>query len=439
MEDYLENLALNPYMTDLCQGSSAIRKMDQIARDMAKKYGDEAIHNFSLGNPRVLPPEEYDQIMKETLDDKSFFLPHGYAPNTGDQPGREAIAELFSKLQEVNISYKNVLLTAGCAGAINVFLRTVLSVGDEVIIPSPYFLEYPYYVENFHGKCMFCETKFEEGWQINKERFEQCFNAKTRCVIINSPQNPTGIVYTEKTIQMISEVCQNFSKKFGRPIWIISDDVYCRVLRPGKKPHQIFKYYKYSVIAYSVSKDLSLPGERIGALILNPAMKLCERNVHAMSMSNEFLAIYPPNRLHMRAMPRLLKYTADVELYSESQKIIEKTLKELNIEYVPPEGTFFLFPKIPYDIDEMSFCKAMVENFIVIVPGSAFGKKGFYRLSFCKGPEDIKRGMEQFKIAYKKVIKELTQKKNENQEKYEMEEKQFSERKDSSNKKPIHN
>jgi aspartate aminotransferase len=156
-------------------------------------------------------------------------------------------------------------------------------------------------------------------------------------------------------------------------------------------------------------------------------------------MSNEFLAIYPPNRLHMRAMPKLLKYTADVKLYSESQKIIEETLKELNIEYVPPEGTFFLFPKIPYDIDEMSFCKAMVENFIVIVPGSAFGKKGFYRLSFCKGPEDIKRGMEQFKIAYKKVIKELTQKKNENQEKYEMEEKQFSERKDSSNKKPIHN
>ena len=194
MVDLLEKQALSPYMTELCQSSSAIRKMDEIAKEMVKKYGEEAIHNFSIGNPRVPPPEEYTKIMMDTLNDKDFFLPHGYAPNTGDQEGREAIAELFTKLQGVDISYKNVILTAGCAGAINIFLRTILSVGDEVIIPSPYFLEYPYYIENFHGKAVFCETKFEEGWQINKEKFEKCFTAKTRCVIINSPQNPTGIV-----------------------------------------------------------------------------------------------------------------------------------------------------------------------------------------------------------------------------------------------------
>jgi aspartate aminotransferase len=258
---------------------------------------------------------------------------------------------------------------------------------------------------------VFCETKFEEGWQINKERFEKCFTAKTRCVIINSPQNPTGIVYTKETIKMISEICEKFSNKYGRPIWILSDDVYCRVLRPEKKHHQIFKYYKFSVICYSVSKDLSLPGERIGALIMNPSIKLCERNIHAISMSNEFLAVYPPNRLHMRALPKLLKYTSKVELYSESQKIIEETLKKLKIEYIPPEGAFYIFPKIPNNIDEMEFCKEMVNNFIVVVPGSAFGVEGFYRLSFCKKPEDIKRGMEQFEKAYIKVIEEL---KNEN-------------------------
>ena len=407
MEDFLEKQALSPYMTELCQSSSAIRKMDGIAKEMVKKYGEEAIHNFSIGNPRVPPPEEYNKIMMETLNDKDFFLPHGYAPNTGDQEGREAIAELFSKLQGVDLNYKNVILTAGCAGAINIFLRTILSVGDEVIIPSPYFLEYPYYIENFHGKAVFCETKFEKGWQIDKETFEKCFTAKTRCVIINSPQNPTGIVYTDETIKMISEICQSYTEKYGRPIWILSDDVYCRVLRPGKKHHQIFKFYKYSVISYSVSKDLSLPGERIGALIMNPEIKLCERNIHAISMSNEFLAIYPPNRLHMRALPKLLKYTSQIELYSESQDIIEKTLKELKIEYVQPEGAFYLFPKIPDGIDEMEFCQLMVQNFIVVVPGSAFGAEGFYRLSFCKSPEDIKRGMEQFEKAYIKVIEEL--------------------------------
>ena len=411
MEDFLEKQALSPYMSELCQSSSAIRKMDQIAKDMVKKYGQDAIHNFTIGNPGVPPPDEYEQIMIDTIKDKHFFLPHGYAPNKGDQEGREAIAELFTKLQDVKITYKNVILSAGCAGAINIFLRTILIVGDEVIIASPYFLEYPYYIENFHGKPVYCETKFEEGWQINKERFEKCFTARTRCVIINSPQNPTGVVYTDETIRMISEVCQSFSNKYGRPIWILSDDVYCRVLRPEKKHHQIFKYYKFSVICYSVSKDLSLPGERIGALIMNPSIKLCERNIHAISMSNEFLAVYPPNRLHMRALPKLLKYTSKVELYSESQKIIEETLKKLKIEYVPPEGAFYIFPKIPNNIDEMEFCKEMVKNFIVVVPGSAFGVEGFYRLSFCKKPEDIKRGMEQFEKAYIKVIEEL---KNEN-------------------------
>ena len=407
MEDFLEKQALCPYMTELCQSSSAIRKMDEIANEMVKKYGEDAIHNFSIGNPRVPPPKEYNKIMMEILNDKDYFLPHGYSPNTGDKEGREAIAEIFSKIQGVDISYKNVILTAGCAGAINIFLRTILSVGDEVIIPSPYFLEYPYYIENFHGKPVFCETAFEEGWQINKEKFEKCFTAKTRCVIINSPQNPTGIVYTDKTIKMISEMCQRYTEKYGRPIWILSDDVYCRVLRPGKKHHQIFKFYKYSVISYSVSKDLSLPGERIGALIMNPEIKLSERNIHAISMSNEFLAIYPPNRLHMRALPKLLKYTSEIELYSESQDIIEETLKKLKIEYVQPEGAFYIFPKIPEGIDEMEFCKLMVQNFIVVVPGSAFGVEGFYRLSFCKKPEDIKRGMEQFEKAYITVIKKL--------------------------------
>ena len=423
MEDFLEKQALSPYMTELCQSSSAIRKMDQIAKDMVKQYGEDSIHNFSIGNPRVPPPEEYNQIMIDTLNDKEFFLPHGYAPNTGDQEGREAIAELFSKIQDVKITYKNVILSSGCAGAINIFLRTILSVGDEIIIPSPYFLEYSYYIENFHGKAVFCETKFEEGWQINKEKFEKCFTAKTRCVIINSPQNPTGIVYTDETIKMISNLCEQFTKKYGRPIWILSDDVYCRVLRPGMKHHQIFKFYKYSVICYSVSKDLSLPGERIGALIMNPEIQLCERNIHAISMSKEFLAIYPPNRLHMRALPKLLKFTSKIDLYTECQEIIEETLKKLKIEYIKPQGAFYLFPKIPDGIDEMEFCQLMVKNFIVIVPGSAFGAEGFYRLSFCKKPEDIKRGMEQFEKAYKTVIEELGNPKHVKPEKNDEDEK----------------
>ena len=413
MEDIFEKTALNPYMCELCQTTSAIRKMDQIASEMEAKHGKGCIYNFSLGNPRVPPPEEYDKIMIETIQDKEFFLPHGYASNVGDDPAREAVAELFSKLQDTKINYKNVILSSGCAGAINIFLRAILSIGDEVIVPSPFFLEYPFYIQNYHGVVVHCKTKFEDGWQIKKEEFEKCFTARTRIVIINSPHNPTGIVYSEETIKMISEVCEKFMKKFGRTIWILSDEVYCRMLRPGKKPYKIFKHYKFSAITYSVSKDLSLPGERIGALIMNPAIELCERNIHALSIANEFLAIYTPNRLHMRALPKLLKHTSKLELYTECQEIVEETLKKLNIEYIQPEGTFYIFPKIPDGIDEMTFCKTMVKNFIVIVPGSAFGQEGFYRMSLCLLPENVKKGMEQFEIAYKKTLEELGYKKNE--------------------------
>ena len=413
MEDIFEKTALNPYMCELCQTTSAIRKMDQIASEMEAKHGKGCIYNFSLGNPRVPPPEEYDKIMIETIQDKEFFLPHGYASNVGDDPAREAVAELFSKLQDTKINYKNVILSSGCAGAINIFLRAILSIGDEVIVPSPCFLEYPFYIQNYHGVVVHCKTKFEDGWQIKKEEFEKCFTARTRIVIINSPHNPTGIVYSEETIKMISEVCEKFMKKFGRTIWILSDEVYCRMLRPGKKPYKIFKHYKFSAITYSLSKDLSLPGERIGALIMNPTIELCERNIHALSIANEFLAIYPPNRLHMRALPKLLKHTSKLELYTECQEIVEETLKKLNIEYIQPEGTFYIFPKIPDGIDEMTFCKTMVKNFIVIVPGSAFGQEGFYRMSLCLLPENVKKGMEQFEIAYKKTLEELGYKKNE--------------------------
>ena len=411
MEDIYEKTALNPYMCELCQTTSAIRKMDQIASQMEEKHGKGCIFNFSLGNPRVPPPEEYDKIMIETIQDKEFFLPHGYASNVGDDPAREAVAELFSKLQDTKITYKNVILSSGCAGAINIFLRSILSIGDEVIIPNPCFLEYPFYIQNYHGKVVHCKTKFEDGWQIKKEEFEKCFTAQTRIVIINSPHNPTGIVYSEETIKMISEVCENYMKKFGRTIWILSDEVYCRMLRPGKKTYKIFKHYKFSAIAYSVSKDLSLPGERIGALIMNPAVALSERNIHALSIANEFLSIYPPNRLHMRALPKLLKHTSKLELYTECQEIAEETLKKLNIEYVQPEGSFYVFPKIPDGIDEMTFCQTMVKNFIVIVPGSAFGQEGFYRMSLCLLPENVKKGMEQFEIAYKKTLEELGYKK----------------------------
>jgi len=388
-----------------CSSSgSAIRRMDNLAQALAKEHGGDKIHNFTIGNPRVPPPKAYkDALIKIANED--IPLCHGYSSTQGDLKPRETFATLFSEIQDVKIGAEDIVLTSGCAGAINVVLRTVLSPMDEVVIVAPYFLEYPFYIENFHATTVVLDTKFEENWQINPEALEKVVNPQTRAIIINSPHNPTGVVLTQKTVNDMCAVLKKKSEEYGRPIYIISDDVYCRVVGAGVKTHQIFKHYDYSVVAYSLSKDLSIPGERIGCIIVNPLLQGRELLVHSLAHANEIMGFVHANRVHMRIIPEVVPATSDIHLYDESRKLFCDLFDELGIQYVKPEGAFYVFPKIPDGIDEWAFCETMAKNFIILVPGSAFAKEGFFRLSFCKPPEDIRKALPVFRTAFAEALK----------------------------------
>ncbi|KAH0792426.1 putative aspartate aminotransferase [Histomonas meleagridis] len=395
---------LSPYMLKVSTRGSMIRKMSDKADALAEQYGPDAVHNFSLGNPRIPPPPEYYKALIEVANEE-FPLSHGYSSTMGDLACRKVFAEMFSKIQDVQIGPEHIVLTSGCAGAMNVVLRTILSAGDEVCCVAPYFLEYPFYVENFHGTVVDVPTTFEEGWQINAQRLEEYITPLTRCVIINSPQNPTGIVYTQECVDAMCEVLKRKSKEYGRPIYILSDDVYTRVVAPGVHCHKIFKSYPHSIIAYSVSKDISIPGERFGCMIVNPLLENNKLLIHCLAHSNEILGFVHANRLHMRIIPKVMPATSNVELYNKSRDIICKMLDDCGIKYVKPEGTFYIFPKIPDGIGEWEFCEKMADHFVIIVPGSGFKAPGFFRLSYCKPPEDIERAVPAFKAAFAEVMK----------------------------------
>jgi len=395
---------LSPYMLKCSSGGSAIRKMDNLAQKLAKEHGDDKIHNFTIGNPRVPPPQEYFDALREVANEE-VPLCHGYSSTQGDEAPRESLAKLFTEIQGIPVDKDCIILSSGCAGAINVFLRTILSVGDDVILTAPYFLEYPFYIENWHATYSVLDTTFEEGWQINPEKLEKIITPLTRAIIINSPHNPTGTLLSQDTVHKMCQVLERKSKEYGRPIYVISDDVYCRVIAPGAVHHQIFKEYEYSCIAYSLSKDVSIPGERIGCIVVNPRLQNHELLVHCAAHANEIMGFVHANRIHMRIIPKLLPATSKLELYNQSRDMICKALDEEGIQYVKPEGAFYIFPKIPEGIDEWQFCETLANNFIIVVPGSAFAKEGFFRLSFCKPPEDIAKAIPVLKHALQEALK----------------------------------
>lgn len=390
-----------------CSSSgSMIRKMSNLADELVEKHGLDAVHNFSIGNPRVPPPPEYYAALKEIAATEEPLC-HGYSSTVGDLAPREAFAKLFTEIQGIPVGPEHIILTSGAAGAMNVVIRTILSVNDEVILLTPYFLEYPFYVQNYHGVVKEVPTKFEEGWQINTQLLEEAINPLTRAVVINSPHNPTGVVYTQECINAMAEVLTRKSSEYGRPIYIISDDVYTRVIGDGVKTHQIFKAYPFSCIAYSLSKDISIPGERFGCIIANPLLENVGLLVHALAHANEIMGFVHANRFHMRVIPKVLPAKSAVHLYNESREIVCKMLDDCGIKYVRPTGAFYIFPMIPNGIDEWAFCETMARHMIIVVPGSGFMAKGFFRLSFCKSPEDIRKAVPAFKAAFAETCQQF--------------------------------
>lgn len=382
-------------MKPLMENNSAIRTMFEEGAKMRAKYGRENVFDFSLGNPDAPTPPEVNKAIKDIVDEESDLILHGYMSNAGFEDVRQTIAEHINKTQGTNFSAKNILMTVGAASGLNVALKTILNPGEEVVIFKPYFLEYNWYVSNFDGVVVQAETD-KTTFQPDLAAFEACITNKTRVVLVNSPHNPTGVVYSEETIQGIAAILEKKQKELGRTIFIIADEPYRELAYDGIQVPYVTKYYANTIVAYSYSKSLSLPGERIGYLVIPDELEESELVFDTASNANRIIGCVNAPSLQQKVIARCVDAKVDLDYYDKNRKALYEGLTECGFSCVMPQGAFYLFVKSPVENEE-EFCQAAKKYNILMVPGSAFAGPGYVRLAYCVSYETIVNSMPGFK------------------------------------------
>lgn len=382
-------------MKTLVANSSVTRAMFEEGKKMAAKYGAENVFDFSLGNPNVAAPIEVKDAIVEILQKENPVAVHGYMNNAGYEEVREKVANHLNKLHGTNFGVSNILMTVGAAGGLNVILKTLLNPGDEVIAFAPYFGEYNNYVANFDGK-MVAISPDTEHFQLNLEEFEQKITAKTKAVIINNPNNPTGVVYSEDTIKKLAAVMEAKQKEYNTSIYLIADEPYRELAYDGVDVPYLTKYYNNTVVGYSYSKSLSLPGERIGYLVMPNELDDFENIISAASVANRILGFVNAPSLMQLAVAQCLDAQTDVSYYNRNRELLYNSLIDYGFECIKPQGAFYLFVKSPV-ADEKAFCEAAKKYNILLVPGSAFACPGYVRIAYCVSYETIESSLPKFK------------------------------------------
>ena len=382
-------------MVNLVKNSSAIRAMFEEGKIMAAKYGAENVYDFSLGNPNVPAPAEVKKAVFEELEKEDPVVLHGYMNNSGYEDVRAAIADSINRKFQTSFGEKNIIMTVGAAGGLNVILKTLLNPGDEVIVIAPYFGEYNSYVSNYDGKIVVVSPN-TETFQPNLEELEQKITARTKAVIINSPNNPTGVVYSEDTIKKMADILRSREKELGTAIYLISDEPYRELVYDGIEVPYLTKYYENAIIGYSYSKSLSLPGERIGYLVIPDEVSDAEDVIAAANVATRILGYVNAPSLMQKVVAKCLDAKVDVPFYNRNREALYNGLRELGFECIKPEGAFYLFVKSPVE-DEKVFCAAAKKYHILIVPGSSFACPGYVRIAYCVSYETIMNSMPGFK------------------------------------------
>ncbi len=397
-ENYTErkiSIMIADKMVDLVKNSSAIRAMFEEGKIMAAKYGAENVYDFSLGNPNVPAPAEVKKAVFEELEKEDPVVLHGYMNNSGYEDVRAAIADSINRRFQTSFGEQNIIMTVGAAGGLNVILKTLLNPGDEVIVIAPYFGEYNSYVSNYDGKIVVVSPN-TENFQPNLEELEQKITANTKAVIINSPNNPTGVVYSEDTIRKMADILRGKEKELGTDIYLISDEPYRELVYDGIEVPYLTKYYENAIIGYSYSKSLSLPGERIGYLVIPDEVSDAEDVIAAANVATRILGYVNAPSLMQKVVAKCLDAKVDVPFYNSNREALYNGLKELGFECIKPEGAFYLFVKSPVE-DEKVFCAAAKKYNILIVPGSSFACPGYVRIAYCVSYETIMNSMPGFK------------------------------------------
>jgi aspartate aminotransferase len=359
---------------------------------MKEKYGAGNVFDFSLGNPNLEPPTRFNEVLDKLVKDT---VPgrHGYMPNAGYVETRQAVADYLNTFNRARFSPGEIVMTVGAGGALNVVLKTILNPGEEVIIPSPYFVEYNFYIDNHQGVPRIVPTK--PDFSIDFDAISEAITEKTRAVLINSPNNPTGKVYGEGELNKLSDTLSNYSEQFGQPIYLISDEPYRKIIYDGVTVPSVFNAYNESFIVTSFSKDLSLPGERIGYLAANPDISDKDIIIAGLVLCNRCLGYVNAPALMQRAIPYLLEESVDISLYQKKRDMLCDGLASFGYEIVKPEGTFYLFPRTPIE-DDVAFVSALLEEKILAVPGSGFGGPGHFRIAYCVSDEVIEGALPGF-------------------------------------------
>jgi aspartate aminotransferase len=378
--------------------SSWIRKMFEEGHARVEKYGAENVFDFSLGNPNLEPPAKFREILRELVNNP---VPgqHAYMANAGFESTRRAVAEYLGDHNRQNFSPDDIVMTVGAGGGLNVVLKTILNPGEEVIIPSPYFVEYIFYLDNHQGVPKIVRTGTD--FSLDLEAIEEAIGESTRAVLINSPNNPTGKVYSRDELEALGSLLSDYSRKFGQCIYLVSDEPYRKIIYDGISVPSVFNAYRESFVVTSFSKDLSLPGERIGYAALNPDISNKEILRGGMVLCNRILGYVNAPALMQRAVTPLLEDRVDVSLYQKKRDLLCNGLAAFGYEFTKPGGAFYLFPKTPIE-DDVEFVSALQEENILTVPGSGFGGSGHIRIAYCVSDEVIERSLPGFERTLKK-------------------------------------
>lgn len=387
-------------MKPLVESSSVIREMFEEGKRRSEIYGAENVFDFSLGNPNLPPPEKIKKSIIEVLEEENPVLVHGYMNNSGYEDVRNKVAASIQKKYRLKLSGENIIMTVGAAGGLNVIFKTLLDPGDEVVTFAPYFGEYKSYAANYDGNLVVVPAN-KETFQPDLKELERRITAKTKIVIVNSPNNPSGVVYTEETIVELSNILEKKEMELGTSIYMLSDEPYRELVYGEVNVPYLPCYYHNAIVGYSYSKSLSLPGERIGYLVIPDSVDDGKNILSGANVANRVLGFVNAPSLIQRAVAKCLDLETDVKFYEKNRNALYEGLITIGYECVKPEGAFYLFMKAPIE-DDVKFCKMAKEFNILMVPGTAFECTGYVRLSYCVAHDTILRALPKFKELFER-------------------------------------
>ena len=379
----------------LMEQGSWIRKMFEEGTALKQKYGEESVYDLSLGNPVMEPPREFFDELKRIAENPTPGM-HRYMPNAGYVETRAAVAARFRDETGLDFSASHVLMTCGAGGALNVVLKTLLDPGDEVVIFAPYFVEYHFYADNHGGTCRVVPP--DENFYPDLEAFEASINSGTRVVLVNSPNNPTGVVYGASLLSQLAEVIQRKEREHGGEIFLVSDEPYRKILFDGVQYPHVFHHHVRSIVATSHSKDLALPGERIGFIAVHPEYQGRAELVDGLTFCNRTLGFVNAPALMQHIVRRLQSVTVDVGEYQAKRDFLYKNLTSLGYSVVRPQGAFYMFPRSPID-DDVAFVAELQRHNVLVVPGRGFGLPGYFRISYCVDDRTLEGALEGFRTS----------------------------------------